>query len=115
MVGQFFSYGWTVRVPGRPYALPKLFGRERGDEAFLWRVRGAATLTVPHLRFRERAHGEVLWRLRKACWGGRCSKSPSHTPFTSHRWRRTPPAHRHVLRSRWLDSAGLAARSRGPA
>ena len=50
------SYGWLVRVPGRPYALPELYGRKRGDAALLCRVRVAAALAMPSLRFRERAH-----------------------------------------------------------
>ena len=79
------SYGWPVRVPGRPYALPKLHGRKHGDEALLCRVRSAAAVPLPRLRFRERAQREVLRWLWQAARGD-CRSSPSG--------RARAPAHR---------------------
>ena len=47
------SYGWPVRVPGRPYALSELHGRKRGDEALLRRMRIVTAIAMPGLRLRE--------------------------------------------------------------
>jgi hypothetical protein len=71
-------YAWGT------YALPKLHGGKRGEQALLCRVRSAAALAMPGLRFRERAHREILRRLWKARWGSGCSGSVNPVAPAAH-------------------------------
>src|SRR5436189_4893804 len=95
--------------------MPELPGERSRGEAVLHRMWGAAALPLSELRLSQPAGLKVLRRLRCGLWP--CVNAGATGPACSTAIdcvRRAAAAHGDVLRSRRLDGARLAARSRGP-